>query len=58
MNAKKKHTQAELAEALVFSVALTPAQKKEAAKQLATARKKARKEMTERNRLALQLLKF
>jgi hypothetical protein len=58
MNTKKKYTPEELAEALVFPVALTPAQKREAAEQLAAARKKTREEMTERDRLALQLLRL
>jgi hypothetical protein len=37
----KKHTRGELAEALVYPVTLTPAQKKEAASRLAAVRKKA-----------------
>ena len=63
MKSKKvsqKYTAEELADAIVFPVTPTPAQKKEAAKQLAKARKKRQKEMTENDRLALQLfqLKF
>jgi hypothetical protein len=63
MNKKKisqEHTSEELADALVFPVTLTPAQKKEAAKQLAAARKKGQVEMAENDRLSLQLfqLKF
>lgn len=55
-----KHTAEELADAIVFPVTLTRAQKKEAAEQLAEARKKGQKEMNENDRLALQLfqLKF
>lgn len=55
-----KHTPEQLAEAIVFPVTLTPTQKKEAAEQLAAARKKGQKEMTENDRLSLQLfqLKF
>jgi hypothetical protein len=58
MSAKKNHTPEELAEALVFPVALTPAQQKEAAKQLAAARKKTRQEITDNDKLALQLLQL
>lgn len=58
MNTKKKHTQEELAEALVFPVTLTVAQKKEAVEQLAAARKKTQQEMTESDRLTLQLLQL
>jgi len=58
MNTKKKHTQKELAEALVFPVTLTAAQKKEAAEQLASARKKTQQEMNESDRLTLQLLQL
>ena len=58
MNTKKKHTQEELAEALVFPVTLTAAQKKEAAQQLSAVRKKAQQEMTEGDRLTLQLLQL
>jgi hypothetical protein len=55
-----KHTSEELAEAIVFPVILTRAQKKEAAEQLAAARKKGQKEVTENDLLSLQLfqLKF
>ncbi len=55
-----KHTPEVLAKAIIFPVTLTPAQKKEAAEQLAVARKKGQKEMTENDRLSLQLfqLKF
>ncbi|HTE27714.1 hypothetical protein [Flavitalea sp.] len=63
MKSKKlstKHTSEELAEAIVFPVTLTPAQKKEAAEQLTASRKKEQKDMTENDRLSLQLfqLKF
>jgi hypothetical protein len=63
MKAKRisgKHTQAELADAVIFPVNLTAAQKEHAAKQLATAREKGQKEMTNQDRLALQVfqLKF
>lgn len=58
MNTKKKPTAEELAEALVFPVALTPAQKREATELLTAARKKTQREMTERDRLTLQLLQL
>ncbi|HEU4554067.1 MAG TPA: hypothetical protein VFS25_14585 [Chitinophaga sp.] len=47
-----------MAEALVYPVTLTPAQKKEAASQLAAARKKAQEKMNDKNKLALQLLQL
>jgi hypothetical protein len=45
---------------IVSPVTLTPAQKKEAAKQLAAARKISQREITENDRISLQLfqLKF
>jgi plasmid maintenance system antidote protein VapI len=60
MKAKRKQRKEELAEALVFPVTLTPTQKKEAARQLAAARVKSQQEMSEKDRLVLQLhqLKF
>lgn len=58
MNTKKKHTPEELAEAIVYPVSLTSKQKKEAAEQLAAARKKSQEEMTESDRLTLQLLQL
>jgi transcriptional regulator with XRE-family HTH domain len=54
----QKHTAKELAGAIVFPVTLNPAQKKEAAEQLAAARKKGEKGMAENDRLALQLLQL
>jgi 5-hydroxyisourate hydrolase-like protein (transthyretin family) len=51
----KKHTPEELAEAFVFPVKLTAKQKKEAARQLAEARKKTQQEMTEETRLSLNV---
>lgn len=59
-NLSQKHTAEELAGAIVFPVSLTPAQKKEAAEQLAAARKKGQKKMTENDKLSLQIfqLKF
>lgn len=56
----RKYTSEELAEAFVFPITLTPAQKKEAAKQLAAARKKTQKEMSDTVRLSLKIfqLKF
>jgi len=56
----QEHTREEFADAIVFPVTLTSARKKQAAEQLAAARKKGQKEMTGNDRLALQLfqLKF
>lgn len=56
----KKYTPEELADAFVFPVKLTAKQKKEAAEQLAAARKKTQSEMTEETKLSLRLyhLKF
>jgi plasmid maintenance system antidote protein VapI len=51
----KEHTPEELAEAFVFPVKLTKKQKKEAAEQLAAARKKTQAEMTEETRNSLRL---
>ena len=51
-----KYTSKELAEAIVFPVTLTPAQKKEASEQLAEARKKGQQEMSEMDRLVLEIL--
>ena len=55
-----KHTAGELAEAIVFPVTLTPVQKKEAREQLAIARKKSNRKMSNNDRLSLQIfqLKF
>ncbi|WP_051292643.1 hypothetical protein [Olivibacter sitiensis] len=60
MNKDKKYTDEELAEAFVYPVSLTDKQKREAVEQLAIARKKGQKEMTDNDRLALKLwqLKF
>lgn len=58
MTTKRKHTPEELAEAIVYPVSLTSEQKKEAAKQLAAARKKTQEELTESDKLKLQLLQF
>lgn len=57
-NISKKYTRKELAEAIVFPVALTPAQKKQAMVQLAAARKKSQAKMTETDRLSLRLLQL
>jgi transcriptional regulator with XRE-family HTH domain len=56
----QQHSSEELADSIVYPVTLTGAQKKEAAKQLAAARKKSQSEMTENDRISLQLfqLKF
>lgn len=51
----KKYTPEELAEGFVFPVKLTAKQKKEAAEQLAAARKKSKAEMTEETKMSLQL---
>lgn len=51
----KEHTPEELAEAFVFPVKLTKKQKKEAAEQLAAARKKSRESMTEETKNSLRL---
>lgn len=55
-----KYTDKELAEALIFPVKLTAAQKKEAARQLAIARKTTQRTLSEKDRLILGLsqLKF
>jgi plasmid maintenance system antidote protein VapI len=53
-----KHTPEELAEAIVFPFTLTQTQKKEAREQLATARKKGQKEMTDDDRLSLGVLQL
>jgi len=60
MSAKEKYTPEELAEAMVFPVKLTASQKKEAAEQLAAARKISAQEQTDEGRLTLKLfqLKF
>jgi hypothetical protein len=55
---KKKYTPEELVDAFVFPVKLTAKQKKEAAIQLAEARKKTQQEMSGETRLALQLWQF
>lgn len=54
----QKYTPEELADAFVFPVKLTAKQKKEAAQQLAEARKKTRQEMTEKDRLISRLYQF
>lgn len=54
----KEHTPEELAEAFVFPVKLTAKQKKEAAKQLAEARKRTQQEMTEQDRLISRLFQI
>ena len=51
-----KYTSKDLAEAIVFPVTRTPAQKKEASEQLAEARKKEQQEMSEMDRLVLEIL--
>lgn len=51
----QQHTPEELAEAFVFPVKLTAKQQKEAAEQLAAARKKTQKEMTDEDRLSCKL---
>ena len=51
----KKHTPEELVDAFVFPVKLTAKQQKEAAKQLAAARKKTQAEMTDYDRLISRL---
>jgi hypothetical protein len=43
---------------IVSPVTLTPTQKKEAAKQLAAARKISQREITENDRISLQLLQL
>lgn len=52
----KKNSPKELAEGIIFPVTLTPAQLKEASEQLAEARKKDQQEMTEDDRLSLNIL--
>lgn len=56
----KQLSSEELADSIVFPITLTGAQKKEAAEQLAAARKKSQKEITDNDRISLQLfqLKF
>jgi plasmid maintenance system antidote protein VapI len=56
----KKYGPEELANGFVFPVKLTAKQKKEAAEQLAAARKKSRESMTEETKMSLRLyhLKF
>lgn len=51
---RKKFTPEELADAFVFPVKLTAKQKKEAAKQLAAARKKTQAEMTDETKFSLR----
>jgi plasmid maintenance system antidote protein VapI len=51
----KKYTPEELAEGFVFPVKLTAKQKKEAAEQLAAARKKVQESMTEETKISLEL---
>ncbi|KIC92292.1 hypothetical protein [Flavihumibacter sp. ZG627] len=51
-----QHSEQELAEAIVFPVSLTVAQKKESAALLATAREKSQQEMSSSDRQALQIL--
>ncbi|MBS1737946.1 MAG: hypothetical protein JSS98_15285 [Bacteroidetes bacterium] len=61
MNTKKtrvKHTPGELAEAYVYPVTLTPAQKKEADKQLKAARAKVQSEMTAEDKLTSDILQL
>ena len=53
-----KPTPEELAEAIVFPVTLSHVQKKEAKEQLAAARKEGQKEMTEDDRLSLNVLQL
>jgi transcriptional regulator with XRE-family HTH domain len=54
----QKYTPEELAESVVFPVNLTSVQKKEAAKQLAAAREKSQKEMSDSDRLSLQVFQL
>lgn len=61
MNTKKsraKYTPGELAEAYVYPVTLTPAQKKEADRQLKAARAKAQSEMTAEDKLTSDILQL
>ncbi|HRN46769.1 MAG TPA: hypothetical protein PLR74_07030 [Agriterribacter sp.] len=61
MNTKKtrvKHTPGELAKAYVYPVTLTPAQKKEADKQLKAARTKVQSEMTAEDKLTSDILQL
>lgn len=61
MNTKKtrvKHTPGEQAEAYVYPVTLTPAQKKEADKQLKAARAKVQSEMTAEDKLTSDILQL
>jgi len=53
-----KHTDEELAEAIIFPVKLTTSQKEEAARQLAIARKATQKTISEKDRLILGLLQL
>lgn len=56
----QKHTKEDLTDAIIFPVTLTPAEKEEAMEQLVAARKKTKRELTENDRISLQLfqLKF
>lgn len=61
MKAKKglaKYTAAEIAESIIFPVKLSADQKREAAKELAMARKARQKQMTDNDRLSLQILQL
>jgi hypothetical protein len=58
MKKESKYSLEELADAMIFPVALTAAQKKEASMQLAAARKKSRQLMTTGDKVALQLLQL
>lgn len=53
-----KHTPGELAEAYIYPVTLTPAQKKEAGKQLKAARAKVQSEMTAEDKLTSDILQL
>jgi len=54
----KKYTNEELADAFIFPVTLNHARKKEASDQLAAARKKGQKAMSDNTRLSLQLFQL
>jgi plasmid maintenance system antidote protein VapI len=56
----QQHSSEDLSDDIIYPVTITLAQKKEAAKQLAAARKISQKEITENDRISLQLfqLKF
>ncbi|MBV7532342.1 hypothetical protein [Chitinophaga sp. sic0106] len=58
MTVEKKYTPKELAESVVFPVELTDAQKKEAATQLEAVRKRRQHDMSDREKLILQLLQL